>query len=177
MMLSDYYMLSSTEARALLEAFVQHEATGLHTLAPQLLEQGNAVFALEMIPSVIARCAALVHTTKGPIDDSTPDWLRRSDVYQRNHFAFTSESVPLITAAGYYFGETFCRLDNRLIWTIGSPDYAFKNMPVVSGFTGPNELPALMVAENQVRSLITRERDVDSVRSIVEFWAARLPNG
>ena len=65
-----------------------------------------------------------------------------------NLFDFDDPSKIMVLRIAYYMGECFVRNFPDLVWAVGDAYTALKNIPVVSGFRGEQEMPPMLVAEN-----------------------------
>src|SRR5262245_632238 len=122
------YELSPEQAQAVLDIFLKTSAFALEGLRISSIDlnysQQSVVSVLRFIMSEIK---------SGRIVSGLGDmWFER---------------------LGYYFGETLRRTRPGLRWSIGHPDYIFKNHPVIAGFDRGEEAPVITICRNVVMSV------------------------
>lgn len=173
MNLKMFYDMSTDEATRLLHDFLVSESREFEAVRDAMSHDGlNIGLSLETIPPTIAWLAMRLEVKQLPDDDQvTPRWLRESEVFKKNHFALSDDTAPLVFVGGYYIGQAFCARYPFLKWSIGHPDYACKNMPVVVGFAREMEMSPLLISETQMRGILVGASSSATVARAVEFWS------
>lgn len=76
---------------------------------------------------------------------------------------------------GYYFGEAMVRASSALKWGIGHHRSAFKNHPVVVGFSHGIEAATINISYVICSGILLRQRELVRIDEVVGRWFARVP--
>jgi len=80
----------------------------------------------------------------------------------------------MVLRIAYYMGECFVRNFPDLVWAVGDADTALKNIPVVSGFRGGQEMPPMLVAENLFARVLLDKAGENAFDVAVQTWVANV---
>jgi hypothetical protein len=83
-----------------------------------------------------------------------------------------SETDQRITFSrlGYYFGESLLRISPRLRWSVGAPEWALANHPVIVGFANEQEAPVILVCRNVVRAVAEGRSEPERIDIAIRTW-------
>jgi hypothetical protein len=141
--------LSDDEARDYLARYLEVEARESNRMLDETRADGvKTDFSVESLTDLFRWLAPKIQMLETEPDPELPEWLRKSmEEHHGGFLDFDERSRPLALRASYYLGETFARRPG-LAWSIGRPDRAEANQPVVTGFRTGADLPPLVIAEN-----------------------------
>ena len=167
--------ISTDEGFAFFDAFLRAERSAVPHILEAARQQGISTdFSVETLPCVMRWALSQVETRPKAADSSLPSWITTTDGYKRGLFEFSEQSKPLILRIAYYFGECFVRSFEGLRWSVGNPDTAQRNMPVVIGFGNDVELSPILVTENLFKRVLSGEAESDAIDRAVKRWVAYL---
>jgi hypothetical protein len=176
----DFHLLgkiSTQQATELLRSFLDEESRLSETTYEIVRSEGIPCdYTVDTLPQFLKWVLSHLTTTPKAPDPTVSEWIRSTVDYQKGLFDFVDESKNLVVRASYYLGECFVRSHPKLRWTTGNPEFAYKNMPVVTGFLHEKELPPLMILDNVFRRIMkdpTRLADIDIM---VTSWCKSVPN-
>jgi hypothetical protein len=168
-----YESLDASEARSLLEGFLETEARGAEQMLAQARREGLcADFGITSLSPLMRWALDQIKTVPKLADTSLPNWITATDSYKRGLFDFSEDSKPMGPRIAFYMGECFVRGFPALAWSIGDGETALKNMPVVSGFRGGQEMPPLLVVKNLFRRVLSKDAKDDTIDRAVQRWVA-----
>ncbi|NNM88483.1 MAG: hypothetical protein HKL95_08185 [Phycisphaerae bacterium] len=167
--------LTLDEARIVLRNFLDVEGEAVKEMVAAAAKDGVvADFSLGSLVPVLGWVARhLKELPKQPPED-LPGWIKNEHEKRVGWFEFDEPSKTLLLRAGYYLGETFVRNVKGLTWSTGNPDYIGKNMPVVTGFAGGDQMLVRMVAENMAWRAMKTGSD-GRIKSAIEAWLSKAP--
>jgi len=159
--------LSADDARAYFERYVEVESREVERMLLEVRSDGVAAdFTIASIAGVLAWTQGRIRVVATEPAADTPAWLRDSmEQHHGGFLGFDEESRPLVLRASYYFGQSFVADAPRLEWSLGRPERAEFQQPVVTGFRTDADLPPLEVAEN----LLLRG-DAPRFEAAVSLW-------
>jgi hypothetical protein len=167
--------LSRDEAAAFLERFRTVESVHLDDLLKHCLSEGvYSDFSIDSIAPFMRWIVTKLKTFPKTPDWELPTWIRYTDSYAKNLFEFDDGSKLLTLRAAYYFGESFVKSHRSLVWTIGNPETAEANMPVVAGFRFGLEMAPILIAENLFRRVIAEPLKLSDIDKAVDYWNQKL---
>lgn len=169
--------LTPEQARGLLNEFLDEESRLGETTFKIASEDGIVCdYSIQSLPEFLRWVFKHLRTVqKGP-DPSVSEWIRSTDSYKSGLFDFVDESKNLLVRASYYLGECFIRTYPCLQWSIGNSEFAYANMPVVTGFQHEVELAPLMVLENTCRRIIKKPSRISDIDTMVAKWCENVPS-
>ena len=124
-------------------------------------------YSIATLPTVLKWMLDQVRLYWVPIDESEPEWIRKS--HPHGVPQIDDNCKQFVLSAAFYLGESFARLPGHH-WTTGNPKYMGSNMPVVTGFEGDNELPPLVVCENMLPGEPAEAVSEAGIKAIVDHW-------
>lgn len=165
--------LTHEGAIAYLNRFLEIEGRAFTMMAEQVVYRDLEMdFSLPSISRLMKGIYGQLKARSVPIPESEPTWIRRA--HQGGLIEFDDESNVLIMRAGYYFGESFVRASDGLVWGIGRSSTAERNMPVVKTFKHDLELAPVLVAENLFLR-VARGSPLIDIDDAVTAWRAAMP--
>jgi hypothetical protein len=167
-----FHSLTADEARSYLARFLTVEQQAINAL--QTCASQDAVefdYSMSKLADTLKWFAKRVHINYVPIPEGVPDWVRNS--HPRGVREFDEESKSVVLRAAYYLGECFARLPG-LQWATGDSDYMEKNMPVIVGFRGGQELPPLLICETLFKR-IADGGSLERIDSTLDSWLRDCP--
>lgn len=163
--------ISASEAEELLWEFLEEESRLAESTFEIVRAEGvRCDYTIDSLPGFLIWVSAHLQTVPKEPDPTVSEWIQSTEDYQKGLFDFVDESKNLLVRAAYYLGECFVRSFSGLQWAIGNPDFALKNMPVVTGFSHEQELPVLMVIENCCRRIVKDKSHVKDIDIMVKRW-------
>jgi hypothetical protein len=166
--------LDEVGARDYLAGFLEVESVAVERLVHDPALEGVSLdFSMRSLPIVLKRLIQYIRYTRTPVPDSEPEWIR--EAHKEGILKFDEMSKVVILRAGYYLGECFVKNYPPLYWSIGNPEFAEKNMPVVTGFKFEMELAPLMVVENIYSRILRRAGSDSAVDVMVNEWQKWAP--
>lgn len=166
--------LTPEEAREHLQGFLDTERVAMDIMVPAAEQAGVRMdYSIASLPSVLKWILSGVQIVRVPVPATEPDWIR--EFHKDGLIDFPDQSKYLILRAAYYLGECFVRANSALFWTTGDPDYAEKNMPVVSGFQFNKEMAPMMVCENVFSGIRGRGEPESNIDKMVRAWLGFMP--
>ena len=158
-----FEQMTLSEANEFLETFL---AMGMEKFAKIRKElstkDANFNFEITSISQVFE--ANLKNLKRG----EAPDYPK-TEQFLPSITEFDQKSSASIFACAFFLGESFNRLFESVSWKIGNGDTAFRNMPVIRGFTFEHELAPLVVAEN-IAFAVMRNETTSRIDEIVDYW-------
>lgn len=168
--------MSAAEAEELLQEFLAEETRLVETTFEIVRGDGvSCDYSIESLPGFLKWVLKHLHTVPKQPDPSVPEWIRSTEAYQVGLYDFDADSENLLVRASYYLGESFVRSCPGLRWAVGNPEYAVKNMPVITGFLHEQELPPLMVLDNVFRRIIENPLRTNDIETMVASWCSSAP--
>jgi hypothetical protein len=162
--------LSSKEAKAYLENFINEARRGFNTMHPQILADGLRIdFTIVSLLPFFTWTIRQLKTFPEKEDENLPFWIRQTDSYKKGLYSFDEMSNVLILRFAYYMGECFNRTYNNLKWSIGKSNTMQPNMPVVTGFRNNMELAVLLVSKNMFMKVI-EDDDFNNEKTAIQRW-------
>ncbi|MFT3823540.1 MAG: hypothetical protein QM731_06445 [Chitinophagaceae bacterium] len=166
--------LSKQQAVAYLNSFRNEVGKDFLSLYSQLEEAGIPVdYSFNSLEQVFVWAIAQMKTIPRKEDENVPEWIRKTESYQKGLFSFDEPSRILISRVAYYLGECFIKNYQQLSWTTGDTNYMGANMPAVAGFKKKMELSPLVIAENLV-SRIVKGGKISDIEAMIKSWQNSL---
>lgn len=163
--------LSSKEAKAYLDNFLNGAEVGFLGMQPEMIADGiNVDFTIDSVSPVFKWIVARLKTLPEKEDKSLPVWIRETESYKKGLYSFDEASNILILRFAYYLGESFVKNYN-LKWSIGKSKTMQQNMPVVTGFKNKMELAVFVVSKNMVMKTIEGNQTADAATAI-QTWVS-----
>ena len=166
--------MSKGEAQEYLDEFVEFgKNLGIEILETSLHFTIDLDFSLASLPIVFKALIPTLKTVPRAPDPSVPEFIRKTDDYQKGLFDFDENSKLIVLATAYYLGETLIRNFSHLRWATGDTEYLQSNSPVVTGFKFKKELPAILISENIFSSVISGLSPEQSIDTAIEVWSTK----
>lgn len=167
--------LSREEAQSFLERFLAIESDKFVKLEEECSTLGIPTdFTIKSVAPFMKWIVTKLETVRKDSDVQLPKWVRDTKSYSENLFDFDELSKCLILCAAYYLGESFVRSHDSLHWTLGNPETAEANMPVVAGFASGRELAPILIAENLFGRVVAQPAKIMDIDNAVEFWSNKV---
>lgn len=169
-----FHSLTTGEARVYLDRFLEVEHQALEEMKPVAAGDGvNLDYSLASLADALKWMVKRVRIQRVPVPEDEPWWIRQA--HPDGLVEFDDESKTIILRAAYYLGECFARLPG-LSWTTGDAEYLQKNMPVIAGFRGDDELPPLVVVNNMFARILGDGMPITEIDSTIEVWKGFCPS-
>jgi hypothetical protein len=167
--------LTRDDAHEFLRTFLRVEGEGAREmLATATREAGlRSDFAIESISPLLRWATHKLSVVPIAAHPSLPSWIRGTDSYARALFDLDDPSNLLTLRCAFYVGESFVRSYKALAWSVGDPEIAEQNQPVVSGFRDGSEMSPLLVCQNLFRRVAVDAAPPEHIDRAVNFWAAK----
>jgi hypothetical protein len=166
--------MTPEEARDHLQGFLATERVAMDTLVRATKQAGVQMdYSIGSLSPVLKWILTGIQIIRVPVPATEPQWIR--DFHRGGLIAFPDESKYLILRAAYYLGECFVRANSALIWTVGDPEGAEKNMPVVAGFRSSMEMAPMMVCENLFGRVVGDGVPETHIDAMVKTWVGFMP--
>ncbi|MGD9723219.1 MAG: hypothetical protein AB7O59_17940 [Pirellulales bacterium] len=163
--------LSADQAQQYLQRFRDVEREALEQMTWAATANGVSIkYDLKSLPAVLKWLLGQVHFHYVPMPDEEPPWIKQA--HPLGIFEFDEDSKSIVMRAGYYLGECFAGLPG-LRWSIGDPRYMGKHMPVIVGFQGGDELPAIVVVNNVFKRILGRDKPKTEIDATIDTWLSR----
>lgn len=161
--------LSARGAHDYLQSFLHTEKAALEAMAPVAKRAGIRLdYSMVSLASVLKWLLGQLDVQRVAIPATEPKSVR--DFHQEGLVDFPEDSRRLILRAAYYLGESFVRARKSLSWTVGNPEFAEKNMPVVAGFRDGDEMAPIMVCKNVFSRILGGSAPDSDIDRMIETW-------
>jgi hypothetical protein len=167
--------LSREEAKTFLDRFLEVESSHVNEVLERCSSEGvRANLGVDSVTPFMRWVATKLKTVPTAPDKQLPMWIRQTDSYAKNLFELDDVSKVLTLRAAYFLGESFVRSFHNLHWTIGNPETAEANMPVVGGFQSGLEMAPILIAENLLRRVIAEPNKQSDIDKAVDYWVGKV---
>jgi len=161
--------MTHEEAVEHLEHYLKIESRAIESILEVAATEGISLnYELESLSSVLEWFISKSCFTKVPVPKTEPDWIQKA--HPEGLIEFSQDTKYLILRASYYMRQCFINAFEDAAWGLGKPGYMHKNMPVITGFDGQKELPPMVVCENLFSGILTKDKPISFIRSVVEWW-------
>jgi hypothetical protein len=168
-----FHALTAEEAQTFLNRFLEVERQGMKETRSQAARDGvDCDYSIGTLADVLKWIVKQVRVHRVPVPEQEPWWIRQA--HPDGVAEFGEDSKAILMRAGYYLGECFARLPG-LRWTTGNPEYLEKNMPVIAGFRGDQELPPLVVVENMFARIVADGGLPERIDGTLDVWLRDCP--
>ena len=165
--------LTMAEATSYLQRFLAVEKEALEEMKPVAAREGVVLdYSLQSLAHVLKWMVKRVRIRRIPVPEDEPQWIRQA--HSEGIMEFDDDSKTVVIRAAYYLGECFSRLSG-MRWTTGNVEYIHKNMPVVAGFQGDDELPPLVVVDNMFARIVGDWASPTRIDSTIQVWLLKCP--
>lgn len=166
--------ISTKEARIFLDRFLELERTATCRMISRAKKTARLNFTIASIPPFFKWILPKLSVKRIKADPDVPAWINEADDYDEELFDFTEKSKPYVMRAAFYLGESFVQSYSSLSWGIGKPRVVQEKMPVVAGFEGKVELPAIMLADNVLHRILVDKASISCVNEMIVAWQEKL---
>jgi len=170
--------LSRDQAQDFLRSFLREERTAVRLMLDAAHREADIRddFTIESASRVLRWAAQKLKIVPKTPDPSQPTWIRQTDSYAHAMLGLDDPSNILTLRCAFYLGESFVKSYSGLKWSVGDPEIAEQNQPVITGFTGGGEMSPLLVCQNLFLRVAVDGASLDHIGRAVAFWGAKAPS-